>query len=248
MSDSPTVIRADWPAPEGIVAFTTTCAGGVSEGPYASFNLGERCGDQPAAVAHNRRLLQAELLLGQTPVWLKQVHGTHIVDLTENRDVEPEADGSMSDLRDYSCVVLTADCLPVLLLSADGAVGAAVHCGWRGLKAGVLHNAVEALPAPARNTLAWLGPAIGQKAFEVGPEVRDAFLDRNPEHGQAFEPGQGDRWHADLYLLARQVLARAGVQHIFGGGWCTYSDPRFYSYRRSGVCGRMATVLARVSP
>lgn len=248
MSSLPTVIRADWPAPKDIVAFTTTCAGGVSEGPYASFNLGARCGDEPDAVAENRTLLQSGLLGGQTCRWLKQVHGTRIVDLRADLENEPEADASMGDLKDFSCVVLTADCLPVLLVSADGAVGAAVHCGWRGLQAGVLQKAVESLPAAGEDTLAWLGPAISQAAFEVGPEVRDAFVLSKTEHQRAFEPGQGDRWHADLYLLARQVLARAGVRQIFGGGWCTYSDPRFYSYRRSGVCGRMATVLARAGP
>lgn len=245
MTDLPPVIEADWPAPQDIVAFTTTRAGGVSVGPYAGLNLGSRCGDSPEAVAENRRLLQSRLPAGQVPAWLRQVHGNKVVELSEANALEWEADASVGNLHGHSCVVQTADCLPILLVSIDGAVGGAVHGGWRGLHAGVLQNAVAALPAPAANIMAWLGPAIGQQAFEVGPEVRAAFVESDKKHVEAFEPGRKDRWHADLYRLARQILRRIGVRQVYGGGWCTYSDPQLFSYRRSATCGRMATVIAR---
>ena len=243
-------LRPDWPAPPGVVAASTTRTGGVSEGSFATLNLGAHVGDEPAAVAGNRRRLREALGLAAEPRWLEQVHGTTVVDAAGVGDDPPAADASFTTQPGVACAVLTADCLPVLFSTIDGTAVAAAHAGWRGLAAGVLECTIAAMPAPPDRLLAWLGPAISQPAFEVGSEVRDAFLAADEGAGTAFESNERGRYQADLYRLARRRLQRAGVAGVYGGGWCTHADAgRFFSYRRDGQCGRMATVIAiRTSP
>ncbi len=239
-------VPADWPAPPGVHAFQTLRSGGVSGGSYAGFNLASHCGDDPAAVAANRRLLRTELQLPSDPVWLDQVHGTTVLTLPlSSPAVEPpQADACWTATPGIVCAVLTADCLPVLFCADDGSVVAAAHAGWRGLAAGVLEATIAALPVAPQRLLAWLGAAIGPQAFEVGPEVRAAFVNQDPQAAAAFRGGEGDRWFGDLQALARLRLQQAGVIRIHGGGQCTYRDAqRYYSFRREPRCGRMATLI-----
>lgn len=237
-------IAADWPVPPGVRAGTTTRVGGVSAGRWASLNLGDRAGDDPAAVAENRRRLARDLALPAEPAWLQQVHGPGVVDAAACAPM-PEADAAMAQEAGAVCAVLTADCLPVLLCDREGGAVAAAHAGWRGLAGGVLSTAVRAMGRPADELLAWLGPAIGPAAFEVGAEVRAAFVERNPDHATAFAPGaEAGKYLADIYAAARIELAALGVSAVHGGGRCTVSEPEtFYSYRRDGVCGRMASLI-----
>jgi YfiH family protein len=244
------LIAPDWPAPPWVRAYSTTRSGGVSDGPYASLNLGDHVGDLPARVAHNRALLRSHLGLTGEPLWLQQVHGTHVA------CAEPlpaatapvaralEADGARASTPGVVCVVMTADCLPLLMCDTQGTRIAAVHAGWRGLAAGVVERAVAALQCLPRDILVWLGPAIGADAFEVGAEVRGHFVAEHPDAEGAFRPNASGRYWADLTALARQRLARLGVTAVYGGGYCTFSDPaRFFSYRRDGVTGRMASLI-----
>lgn len=247
MAEAPGFLFPDWPAPARVRAAFTTRRGGCSGAPYASLNLGLHCGDDVAAVTTNRARVAAALGLPAAPAWLQQVHGCGVVsaDAVADDAEAPRADAAWTDRRGRPCVVMVADCLPVLLCDVDGTVVAAAHAGWRGLAAGVLEAAVAALPVPASRLLAWLGPAIGPGHFEVGPEVRAAFVARDAAAVAAFRPGRrAGAAYADLFLLARQRLAAVGVTRIFGGGICTYADDeRFYSYRRDGVCGRMAALI-----
>jgi hypothetical protein len=235
-------IEPDWPAPAGIRAVSTLRAGGTSSGPYASLNLGHHVGDDAERVRENRRRLYRELSLPEEPVWLQQVHGTRIIDAANPDD--GVADGSIAARSSVVCAVMTADCLPILLCSKDGERVAAVHGGWRGLAAGVLAAAVEALGT--NELAAWLGPAIGPEAFEVGDEVRSAFVDQYAELAETFHPTDEGRWLADIYAIARSQLTALGIPECYGGGFCTYSDTeRFFSYRRDGTTGRMATLIWR---
>jgi len=239
----PDWIVPDWPAPAGVKALITTRAGGVSQGPYASFNLGLRTGDDPQAVAANRERLNA--LLPQPPRWLRQVHGSGVVEADELTHA-PEADAAIARRPGTVCAVLVADCIPVLLADGTGAMVAIAHAGWRGLAAGVVENTVRGMACDPRGLTAYLGPGIGATAFEVGSDVRDAFLARDAGAAAAFAPHAAGKWLADLFLLARQCLRRAGVAAIHGGALCTYSDARrFFSYRRSRTTGRMAALIWR---
>lgn len=236
-------IVPDWPAPRWVRAGSTTRGGGASQAPYDSLNLGDHVGDEPACVKENRDRLIHDHQLPAQPLWLRQVHGTTAVDAATVR-AGVDADASYARHPEIVCAVLTADCLPVLLCDDGGSVVAAVHAGWRGLAAGVIEATVVQLGCPAHRLMAWLGPAIGPQVFEVGEEVRRAFSDDNPECVSAFRPSPNGRWFADLYALARQRLFALGIGRVYGGHWCTYSDPvRFFSYRRDGVTGRMATVI-----
>ena len=231
----------EWPAPAGVRACVTTRRGGISIAPFDSFNLGDHVGDEPAAVAWNRQHLQE--VLGCNPVWLEQVHSSVAVRATPGR--RETADASWSETPGQACAVLTADCLPVLFCDRTATRVAAAHAGWRGLAGGVLEATLEALAVPADDVLAWLGPAIGPAAFEVGLEVREAFL---AQHGgaaaTAFVPSRNaGRFMADLYQLARIRLAAVGVDAVYGGGLCTFNDPRFYSYRRASRTGRFASLI-----
>jgi YfiH family protein len=233
----------DWPCPARVRAFVTTRAGGVSGGEYASMNLGTRSGDDPAHVARNR-LIVAERLPAM-PRWMAQVHGNAVanLDALADGDVATADAATVGEARRVAAV-LTADCMPVLFCDGHGRRAGVAHAGWRGLAGGVLENTVAALEADAQDVMAWMGPAIGPDAFEVGPEVREAFLAADPAADAAFAPHGPGKYLADLYVLARQRLARAGVRRIFGGGFCTYRDSaRFFSYRREPKSGRMGTFI-----
>lgn len=238
------ILTPDWAAPPGVHAASTTRQGGVSKPPFQSLNLGLRSGDAAEAVAENRRRLEEALDLPAGPHWLAQVHGTEVVRAEAIRPDETEADAALTARPGVVCAVLSADCLPVLLCDRAGTVVAAAHAGWRGLAAGVLENTVAAMGRAGPDLLAWLGPAIGPTAFEVGEEVREAFLAADPGAGPAFRPTPRGRWLADLYTLARRRLAACGVEQIHGGGFCTFTDQeRFHSYRRDGASGRMASLI-----
>lgn len=241
-------IVPDWPAAPHVRSLITTRHGGVSQGAYASLNLGDHVGDDAQAVAENRRRVAA--YLPAAPLWLKQVHGTQVIDAAQlatqfpNVIPAPEGDAAFARRPGVVCAAMTADCLPVLLCDRAGSVVAAAHAGWRGLHAGVLTQTVQAMACPGAELLAYLGPAIGPQAFEVGDEVRNAFVDAHREAAVAFQALRPGKWLADLYLLARQALARLGVEAVYGGGYCTVHDAsRFFSYRRDGVSGRMASLI-----
>jgi YfiH family protein len=220
----------------------------VSLSPFDEFNLAAHVGDDPAAVTANRRRLVEALALPGEPGWLQQVHGTGVAALDAEIGDGPEADAGFSAMPGRVCAVLTADCLPVLFCDRVGTRVAAAHAGWRGLAAGVLEATVTALAVPAGELLAWLGPAIGPRAFEVSDEVRDSFLCIDPGAAVAFDAIRSGHWHADLYRLARRRLARVGVKAVYGGGHCTVNEAgHFYSFRRDGATGRMASLIWLVS-
>ncbi|GAB6067126.1 peptidoglycan editing factor PgeF [Methylothermus subterraneus] len=235
------LIFPDWPAPSRVKAAVTLRTGGVSQGPFSSWNLAAHVGDDPEAVARNRQILRERLDLPAEPIWLAQRHGNRVVAADAAHSGPPPADASFTASPNVVCAVLTADCLPILL--TDGHTVAAVHAGWRGILAGIIEQAI-ALPAWRRTPIAWLGPAIGPEVFEVGQAVRDAFVNKNPSLKSAFCP-RADRYVADLYALAKRLLNQGGVRAIYGGGFCTYRDARFFSYRRDGACGRMASLIWR---
>lgn len=241
MSDlTPSLLIPDWPAPAGVRACVTTRAGGVSQSPYDTFNLGDHVGDAPDAVSENRRRLTDEC--AARPAWLKQVHG--LVVATADPDVIAEADASWTDTPGVACTVMTADCLPALFCDRAGTRVAAAHAGWRGLVGGVLEATLDTLALDPADVLVWLGPAIGPQAFEVGAEVREAFIAVHPQADAAFVPGaQPGKFMADIYALARIRLAARGVNAVYGGGCCTVSDPRFFSYRRASTTGRFASLI-----
>ena len=245
ISTDPSWLIPDWPAPSGVRSLATTRLGGVSRGVFGAFNLGDHVGDDPAAVTANRARVAARV--GSEPVWMRQVHGTRVIDAGEYvGQAAPQADAAFARRAGAVCAVMTADCLPVLFCDEAGSVVAAAHAGWRGLLDGVLEATMAAMGVPGENLLAWFGPAIGPRAFEVGEEVREAFVAVSPAAASAFRPGKPGKWLADIYGLARQRLAGQGVRRVFGGEWCTLEDAdRFFSYRRDGQTGRMATMIWR---
>lgn len=251
-------IHPDWAAPANVKALVTTRqapgeAAGDSAPPFHAFNLAAHVGDAPGAVAANRQRLTALAALPAPPLWLQQVHGGHVVrhedSLSEpvpapGEDKPPQADAAATALPGRVCAVLTADCLPVFYCDAEGSRVAVAHAGWRGLHAGVLQSTLESLRCAPEKVRVWLGPAIGPEAFEVGQEVRDAFVSLCRDHAQAFRRIDAGHYLCDLYRLAQETLHRAGVRHISGGGFCTFSDAgRFFSYRRDGRTGRMASLI-----
>ncbi len=232
-----------WPAPERVRAISTTRHGGVSRPPYDTLNLAEHVGDEAGAVAANRGRLEQAMRLPAMPAWLQQVHGVQVVDAA-GVTAPVAADAAYALEPGVICAVLTADCLPVLLCDCDGRAVAAAHAGWRGLAAGVIERTIAALPVPGGELIAWLGPAIGAEAYVVGEEVRETFVTHDPAADTAFRPAAGGGWHADLYRLSRQRLRSHGVTAVHGGEFCTWQDPaRFYSYRRDGATGRMASLI-----
>lgn len=234
-------IVPDWPAPRGVRALQTTRLGGVSTAPYSSLNLAQHVGDASIAVSRNRMLLNT--VLPSEPVWLEQVHGAVVAD-ADYASCQPVADACIARNSGAVCVVMTADCLPVLLCDTRGTVVGAAHAGWKGLSAGVIEATVKHMGVDASNLLAWLGPAISQDAFEVGDEVRETFVATHAQAAEAFKPGRAGKWYADIYTLARLRLEALGVSRIYGGQYCTYRDSRrFYSFRRDGVTGRMGTFI-----
>jgi len=247
----PAWLRPHWPAPAAVRAVCTTRAGGQSQAPFDCFNLGARVGDDPQHVAAHRRQLGAAL--GARPVFLHQVHGFEVVAARADTPDGTQADGAQTRVRGLACTAQVADCLPVLLCDRVGEQVAALHAGWRGLAgsggAGVVERGVAAMDAAPGELLAWLGPCIGPQAFEVGDDVRQAFVAVDPTAASCFSALRPGKWLADLPALARQRLQAAGVQAIYGNDgspvWCTVSQPaRFFSFRRDGVCGRMAAAIA----
>lgn len=244
------IIDPDWPAPPSIIALTTTRLGGVSEGPYASFNLGHHVGDNPDHVKQNRDRLLKAINVHHEPIWLNQTHSNIIINL-DNHDLTkmvanpPTADGCYTAKPQQICAVLTADCLPVLLCNRAGSEVAAVHAGWRGCLSGILSEAIKNFRSPPSDILAWLGPAIGPEAFEVGPEVFEAFTSHEPKNTAAFIPQTNGKYLANLYLLATLSLNREGVTAVSGSDYCTFTDDKmFFSYRKAGGnTGRMASII-----
>ena len=254
------VIAPDWPAPARVRCAFTLRTGGVSAAPYASLNLGAHVGDAADAVQENRRRVWESLRLPAQPVWLQQVHGAEVVDLDvlEGRSQDSaqpssgvmhsgpgaSADAAVTRTAGHVCVIQVADCMPVLFAARDGSAVGAAHAGWRGLAGGVLEQTVRALGVAPGDLVAWLGPTISQQHFEVGDDVRGAFMSSDPGASAAFVANTRGRWQCDLYALARRRLAMLGVSEVFGGGWCTYADAaRFFSFRRDGQCGRMAALI-----
>ncbi len=238
-------IPADWPLTGKVIAGTTFRTGGVSQDEFDSLNLAAHVGDDPDAVASNRRQLQFDCDLPSEPLWLRQVHGTTVV-IAPHTPAPGEADAIVTREPDNVCAILTADCLPVLFAADDGTELGAAHAGWRGLCAGVLEETVAAMHTSPERILAWFGPAISQPAFEVGPKVREQFVDQDKTAEVHFSENDAGRWQADLYGLATRRLQNCGVTRVFGGGLCTHADQRrFFSYRRDGRCGRMASFIFR---
>ncbi|MBZ9612106.1 peptidoglycan editing factor PgeF [Rheinheimera maricola] len=243
MTNNGGLIIPDWPAPPNVRAVCSSRLGGSSEGVYASLNLGGHVGDAAEKVAANRQRYRQMAQMPASPVWLNQVHGTDVVRLTAATINGADADAAVTTERGAVATVMTADCLPLLLCNADGTQVAAIHAGWRGLCNGVVESTLRHFAKPEQ-VLVYLGPAISQSAFEVGPEVRSAFMAQAPEAAQAFIAADNGKWLADLYLLARQRLSQCGVQQIYGGNFCTFQQPqRFFSYRRDGQTGRMASSI-----
>jgi YfiH family protein len=245
---SESLLDVNWQPAPGVRAWCTTRRGGVSLAPWDSLNLATHVGDDPRHVAMNRGRLRELTGLDAEPVWLEQVHGVAVADLDRDapRTTPPVADASTTTRPGVACVVMVADCLPVLFTSKDGARIAAAHAGWRGLASGILENTVAALGVPGRELRAWFGPAISQRHFEVGDEVRQTFVTQDPAADACFERNDRGRWQADLAGLARQRLHALGVSDIGGGAWCTFADrDRFYSHRRDGRGGRLAAMICK---
>ena len=233
----------DWPAPARVRAFVTTRAGGVSTGEYASMNLGLSSGDDPSSVARNRDIVRAAL--PADPTWLAQVHGIAVHDLDgPAAALRPRADAAATSTPGRVAVVLTADCMPLFLADRKGRRVAVAHAGWRGMASGVIESSVRALGGDPADICAWMGPTIGPDAFEVGPEVKDAFEGHDAGAGEGFRAGRPGKLMADLYALARRRLTKSGVREISGGGFCTFHDSeRFFSYRRMRESGRMGAFI-----
>ena len=245
----------DWPAPANIHAATTLRTGGVSRGSYSSLNPANHVSDDNERVKQNRQIIKEMLELPDEPVWLEQIHSNRAVKAVKTASLQ-QADASYTDESGVVCAVMTADCLPLLVCSEDGIQVAAIHAGWRGLLAGVISNTVAAMQISSnpldckagagRDLLVWLGPAIGSDCFEVGAEVRDAFLQKSVAFKNAFREQSSDKWLADIYQLARVELAALGIVQVYGGTNCTFTEhERFYSYRKDGQTGRMATLIWR---
>ncbi len=236
------MIEPEWPVSSRVHAFTTTRQGGFSEPPYESWNLALHVGDDSIKVKKNRSILEGELISVQEIGWLNQVHGTQVVELTETGIQSPEADGVFTSLRHKACAVMTADCLPVFLVNKQETWVAAIHAGWRGLVDGILEQAVQAYGSDSEDLIAWLGPAISARHFEIGDDVRQLFLSQSEKDGKFFKPFK-EKYLADLYGIARRKLEARNLQ-VYGGDYCTYNQSElFYSYRRDGVTGRMASVI-----
>lgn len=247
-------IHAQWPAPDNVVALSTTRRGGVSKAPYDSFNLAHHVDDDAGSVARNRELLATAAGVKGPIQWLQQVHSSRVItaDARVGSNI-PEADAVILKQPGAAGAVLTADCLPVFFASRDGKLAAVAHAGWRGLAAGILQETVAALAVAPDELTVWLGPAIGQCHFEVGDDVRSAFMELAASPAQegafaaAFEPvvsaAVHNKWMADLYVLARLILADSGIVSVSGGGLCTFCDDRFYSFRENAVTGRMASLI-----
>lgn len=239
---SPFIIP-DWPAPDNICAVSSTRSGGVSQAPFDSFNLGDHVGDDAALVTQNRALLRQLAQAEAEPLWLNQMHGSHVIN-SQDWQSNSEADAIVSRDKNHVCTIMTADCLPILLCNQQGDTVAAIHAGWRSLAAGIIEKTIAKFTGKPHDIIAWLGPAIGADKFEVGVDVYNAFCQHSSQATQAFKATDGSHYLADIYQLARQQLVAQGVTAIYGGDFCTFSDgQRFFSYRRDGQTGRMATLI-----
>jgi YfiH family protein len=235
-------IFPNWNAPENVQAVMTTRLGGVSKSPFDSFNLATHVEDNLEHILENRLILRTTLNLPAEPFWLEQIHSNTVVEAKTDL-ILPKADASFTRQKNTVCVVMTADCLPVLLCSKDGEKIAAIHAGWRGLENSIISKTVDALKTT--DLIVWLGAAIGANCFEVGNDVRNAFLKKSADYSTAFKKN-GSQWLADIYQLARIELAHLGITNVFGGEFCTVTNSeRFYSYRRDKQTGRMATLIWR---
>lgn len=242
------IIKPDWLVPANIHALTTTREGGVSLSPFNSLNLGDHVGDNPNAVKQNRALLTQYANLPHSPIYLTQIHSTKVLRLPLAVDDDRRADAVYTDQPNQVCLVMTADCLPVLFCSQDGSEIAAAHAGWRGLCDGMLEATIKEFRCPTDEIIVWLGPAISQKAFQVGQEVIEQFCSIDPQAQQAFipDPNTSGKFLGDLYHIARQRLNKMGINQIYGGSHCTFSESNtFFSYRRDQTTGRMATLIWR---
>ena len=236
-------IKPEWPAPKNVHAAVTLRSGGSSLGKFTSFNLADHVNDDPEAVENNRKTLMQMLGLPSNPVWIEQVHSNRIVKADKLTRIE-QADASYTDQAGIVCAVLTADCLPILLAATNGTAIVAIHAGWRGLLAGVISNAVQSIGTT--DIIVWLGPAIGRDCFEVGNELRNSFINKSTEFDLAFSQKKQGKYLADIYQLASIELSMLGINEIYGGDFCTVSNTdKFYSYRRDGETGRMATLIWR---
>ena len=239
------MIKPNWPAPKNIFACTSTRDGGVSQPPYASLNLGDHVDDNPQHVAKNRQHFCTLAQLPRVPVWLQQTHSTVAIELDDQtaETITPQADACFTQATNMPCTIMTADCLPLLICNRQGTEVAAIHAGWRGLRDGIIATTLARLQTQPEDLLVWLGPAIGPKVFELNNEIQLDFLTRNAQNSLAFKQ-VNSKWFADIYALARIALNALGVEHIFGGDYCTFSDEeRFFSYRRDGITGRMASTI-----
>jgi len=238
-----TIIKPDWPVAKHIHAFTSTRLGGVSQGIYHGLNLAHHVDDEPDAVQANRDLLQQQFHLPHTVKWLQQIHSTQAIaaDTIENGT---KADALYTNKANTICAVLTADCLPILVCNKQGDKIAAIHAGWRGLASGIIQTTLEKLAEPADHLLLWFGPAIGARHYQVGQDFYDTFLSISPMMQQAFKQTSPTHWHADIYALAKLQCEQLGIKHIYGGEHCTFADStHFYSHRRDGTTGRMASLI-----
>lgn len=237
------LLRPNWPAPPRVRAVSTTRRGGVSAGAYASLNLGGHVGDDPNHVQENRRRLRATLGLPADPVWMRQVHGANVVDAAT---VVPdsEADGAYSNRTDIACAVLSADCLPIFICNRQGTEVGLLHAGWRGLASGIVEAGLRAFRSPVAELMVWFGPAIGARAYEVGSDVRDAFVAPDAQAAAAFRAAAAGKWYMDIYQVTRLQLAAHGVRAMYGGEHCTATQVElFFSHRRDGLTGRMASLI-----
>ncbi len=237
-------VTPNWPAPKNICCVTTTRKGGCSQHEFKSLNLGSHVKDEKENVEKNRLLIKKDLQLYKDPVWLKQVHGSAVLSLKTNTSINSEADAAYTNDVGVVCAVLTADCLPVVFCDQAGKHIAVAHAGWRGLVTGVLENTLQTIPVANQKLMCWFGPAIGPTKFEVGEEVFEQFITTDPSHSDAFVEQSNGKFLANIYQLARNILAKQNVKAIYGGDHCTYSESdKFYSYRRDGETGRMATLI-----
>ncbi len=236
-------IEPDWPVANNIHAATTLRSGGISQGRFSSLNLAYHVNDQTKNVRENRKIITKMLDIPAEPIWLEQIHSNRVVKINHKTGIE-RADASFTNLANTACIILTADCLPILLASTNGSIIAAIHAGWRGLLSGIISNTVTALGS--NKLIAWLGPAIGANCFEVGKEVKDQFVAKSAIFNDAFKQKNQQHYLADIYQLATLELASLGITQVYGGGFCTVTDrQRFFSYRRDGKTGRMATLIWR---
>jgi YfiH family protein len=243
MSTALPLISPNWPAPPHIHAVCTTRNGGSSQPPYDSLNLGDHVGDDPIAVAQNRQILSDAILLAASPCWITQVHGIRAVN-TQDWQAGDEADAIYSTTVNTVCAVMTADCLPILLCDKKGQYVAAIHAGWRGLADGIIEATIANAPCDPKQIMAWLGPAIGPTAFEAGNDVRDVFLANNAADTIGFTAINAQKWWVDMYVIACQRLSALGVSDVYGEPDCTVLNPdRFFSFRREGDTGRMASLI-----